>query len=366
MILSQKQKCLLWLSAAEVSADKVWNLEREYGSMEGVWQAFGEKDGISFPRGMQQKLASLHSEEAIEALYDRLNRKHVHLLFEEDEAYPQNLRDISDRPYLLYYAGNINCLKLPTIGIIGTRRASKYGLQMSASLARGIAKAGICVISGLANGIDGAAHTAVLEADGVTIGVLGSGINVPYPMNHTQMLRRIAGGKGLIISEYPLDAEPSGFHFPHRNRIISGLSSGVVFVEGPIKSGGMHTVNAALVQGREVFAVPGAVGLIGSEGPHAILREGARIVTSAQDLLDDLGIAPEALADQIQNDEELSALQRNILNALKVESLDIEELSAAVFETTDRVISELGILEILGRVTREAGNRFTLPISTGR
>ena len=232
--------------------------------------------------------------------------------------------NIQDPPYLLYYAGRLSCLQLPAIALVGTRTPSHYGMEMAASIARDLSKAGVCVISGLARGIDAAVHQAVLEAEGHTIGVLGSGINVPYPPEHRNMLRKIAGGIGLVISEYPLNAAPVDYHFPHRNRIISGLSMGTVFVEGKIQSGGMHTVHSALMQGREVFAVPGKVGTIGSEGPHAILREGARIVTCAQDLLDDLGITPEHSEHSSAQQIKLNTVQKKETTRIKtgVEELD--------------------------------------------
>ena len=153
---------------------------------------------------------------------------------------------------------------------------------------------------------------------------------MPYPSEHAPLLRKIAGGKGLILSEYPLDADPIPFHFPFRNRIISGLSLGIVFVEGEVKSGGMLTVHAALAQGREVFAVPGLVGTKGAEGPHTILREGARIVTSAQDVLDDLNLLSHAKRHQREKIEVADAAQRKILQALQVQPLTVEQLSQAM------------------------------------
>ena len=176
------------------------------------------------------------------------------------------------------------------------------------------------------------------------------------------MLRRIAGGVGLIMSEYPLDAEPLPYHFPHRNRIISGLSVGTVFVEGRIKSGGMRTVMAALAQGREVFAVPGRVGTLYSEGPHTILREGARIVTCAQDILDDLGIGANE-QQRLDAANALSPAQQRIVDALHVEPMNLDELSQKLEQSADALITEIGMLEILGMVSREAGNRFATPIS---
>lgn len=286
------------------------------------------------------------------------------LLFQTDEAYPEMLATIQDPPYLLYYAGKLDCLKHPMISVVGTRRASAYGQEMAAMIARGLSDAGVCVVSGLARGIDGAAHKAVLDAGGRTIGVLGSGINVPYPPEHTELLRKIAGGIGLVFSEYPLNAEPRSFHFPHRNRIISGLCMGTVFVEGRIQSGGMHTVHAALMQGREVFAVPGKVGSYGSEGPHAILREGARIVTSAQDVLEDLGLdsrQPKPGQKQAYQ-QKFTPVQQQIVTLLHVEALNLQEMAARLQIDENELFTEIGMLEILGVIEREAGNRFHLPL----
>ena len=361
MLLTAEQKCLLWLSSAEVTPGHLQQLLAEYETAEGIWDAFGREGGPRFKESTQAILAALHSPSAIEDLLEKLRRKNVSLLFQTDEAYPPLLSDIQDPPYLLYYAGRIACLRRPMIGIVGNRRASAYGMEMASMIARELSRAGVCVVSGLARGIDEAAHQGALAEGGTTVGILGSGINVPYPPEHTGLLRKIAGGIGLVISEYPLDASPVAYHFPHRNRIISGLSLGVVFVEGRIQSGAMHTVHAALAQGREVFAVPGRVDAWGSEGPHAILREGARIITSGRDLLDDLGLTP-AEEKPAEERVELTSQQRKIVDCLRRESMDMQQLSQALSLSAAQLIPEMGTLEILGVVRREAGNRFYLPI----
>ena len=367
MLLTAEQKCCLWLSAAEITPGTVQKAANAYGGVLGIWDAFGRESGPQFRAKAHQELARLHSRDAIDDLQERLEKKNVHLLFLDDDAYPALLREIPDPPYLLYYAGRLSCLKRPMVGVVGSRKASDYGKEVAAQLARGLCEAGVCVVSGLARGIDEAAHEAALRAGGCTIGVLGSGINVPYPPEHTQLLRRIAGGIGLIISEYPLDAEPHAFHFPHRNRIISGLSQGVVFVEGRVQSGGMHTVQAALVQGRQVFAVPGRIGTSGAEGPHTILREGARIVTSAADLLDDLGLLPEQKSSPEYEMVKLEPLQKRIVAVLKTEPLTQQEIEQKLTDISPvDLMTELGTLEILGVVHREAGNRFHLPILAGQ
>ncbi len=364
MVLSAEEKCLLWLSTAEVTPGHLQTLLATWPSAQAVWDAFGRADGPAFQAGTQNLLARYHSREAMDELLEKLDRKNVHLLFRQDPAYPPQLAAIQDPPYLLYYAGRLACLQRPMVGIVGTRRASSYGRDMAALLAKGLCEAGVCVVSGLARGIDAAAHQAALEASGCTVGILGSGINAPYPPEHTPMLRRIAGGVGLVLSEYPLDAGPKPYHFPHRNRLISGLSLGVVLVEGKVKSGGMLTVGAALTQGREVFAVPGRVGCEGSEGPHTLLREGARIVTSARELLEDLQLAPLSSARKEPRSSSVSnGLQEQIVSLLRIEPMDQQEMTKRLSVSDDELMAELGTMEILGIIHREAGNRFSLPVS---
>lgn len=364
MLLTAEQKCLLWLSHAEVTPGHLQKLLEIFHTAEEIRQQFGKAGGPQFAPAVRKQLSETRSAAAIDDLAEKLEHCNVNLLFLGDEAYPASLANILDPPYLLYYAGRLSCMQLPAVALVGTRTPSHYGIEFTQNLAHDLAKAGVCVVSGLARGIDAAAHQAVLDAGGHTIGVLGSGINVPYPPEHRSMLRKIAGGIGLVLSEYPLNAAPLAYHFPHRNRIISGLCAATVFIEGKIQSGGMHTVHSALSQGRDVFAVPGRVGTAGSEGPHAILREGARIITSAQDLLDDLGLTPPGQPERNASKQvKLSPVQKKIVAQLRIQELTPQELAQACELPVNDVITELGTLEIVGVVTREAGNRFHLPLA---
>jgi len=356
--LNDDQRALVWLSAAEITSQRVHRLSEEYGSPAAVREAFTSENGPVFHESSGKVLKKLFAKDALDELLERLEKSQVHLLFESDDDYPVMLRTIDDFPYLLYYAGRLECLAAPMVALVGTRKASSYGLGMAKSIARDLAAEGVTVVSGLARGIDSAAHAGALEAGGCTLGVLGCGINNPYPPENTPLLRRIAGGKGLIISEYPLDADPRPFHFPYRNRIISGLSQATVFVEGAIKSGGMHTVNSALVQGREVFAVPGMVGTKGSEGPHAILREGARIVTSARDVLEDLGLMQDEKRRKAATVKITDPMQRRILKCLRLEPMTVEQLAENLQTDTSDVLVQLTMMEISGFITREPGNLF--------
>lgn len=362
MELSTERRRLLWLSSAEISAGRVAALLKEFGSADSLWEAFATPACPSFQPKARKILEELHSEEKLDEVIDKLKAKHVHLLFQDDEDYPPLLKEISDPPYLLYYAGHPEVLRQPCIAIVGTRTPSDYGRHMASRIAQDLCRKGVTVVSGLARGIDLAAHEGSLKADGCTVGVLGSGINKPYPSEHTPLLRKIASGKGLIISEFPLDSIPMKYHFPHRNRIISGLCIATVFVEGRIKSGGMHTVSSALDQGREVFAVPGQTGYLGAEGPLAIVREGARLVTGADDILEDLALVPLAMPKpRRKKGPPLPHVHQRIIDALKIQPLTADELSQQLLLKADDIITECSIMEISGLIRREAGNTFALP-----
>lgn len=362
MELSMEQRCLLWLSSAEVTAGRVTSLLAEYGNAQTIWERYQTSDCPKFMPKCKRILDDLYSDSKMDALIKQLEDKHVHLLFADDTDYPPLLREISDPPYLLYYAGDLTCLQKPCIAIVGTRTPSDYGRHMAASIAAELCEAGITVVSGLARGIDYAAHQGALKGKGRTAGILGSGINNPYPSEHTPLLRQIVRSGGLIMSEYPLDATPIPYHFPHRNRIISGCSLGTVFVEGRIKSGGMHTVSSALDQGREVFAVPGQTGYLGAEGPLAIVREGARLVTCAKDILEDLSLVPlSACIMSTRKEPPLPDLQHRIRAALQVQPLTIDELVSRLNAPAEDIITETSIMEITGLIRREAGNAYALP-----
>ncbi len=362
MELSLEKKRLLWLSSAEISASHVASLVAQYGSAQAVWEAYQKTEGLTFTSKTKAVLDAFYTDDQQDALLKELEEKHVHLLFQDDAHYPELLKEINDPPYLLYYAGDLSCLQKPCVAIVGTRTPSDYGRHMAKKIAAELCQAGVTVVSGLARGIDIAAHQGALQAKGSTVGVLGSGINNPYPTEHTPVLRQMARQNGLVISEYPLNAKPMPFHFPYRNRIISGCCLGTVFVEGRIKSGGMHTVSSALDQGREVFAVPGQTGYIGAEGPLAIMREGARLITNGADVLEDLSLVPIAVkVAENKIDPSLPYLQRRILRALQIQPFSIDELSEKLGVGAEEVLTETSIMEINGTIRRQAGNTFALP-----
>jgi len=205
-----------------------------------------------------------------------LERLGGHLLTPEDERYPYHLRQIHQLPPVLFVLGEIPSA-MPCVALVGTRQATSYGVGMARRLAGDLARAGVCVVSGLARGIDGAAHQGALNAGGQSVAVLGCGADVVYPAEHAKLYRALQQN-GAVVSEFPMGSSPEPGSFPRRNRIISGLSLGVVVVEAPARSGALLTTNYAAEQDREVFAVPGDVRRGQSAGCHALLRDGAKLV----------------------------------------------------------------------------------------
>lgn len=280
-----------------------------------------------------------------------------------DAAYPPRLRQIPDPPPFLYVKGGIRTQDQAAVAVVGTRSASPYGLKIARELCRGLGSLGFTIVSGLARGIDGEAHKTTLDAGARTLAVLGSGVDVIYPGEHTELYQRISGA-GAILSELPMGTRPLAHHFPARNRIISGLSLGVVVVEATEKSGSLITARLAMDQGREVFAVPGQAGASRSRGTHRLIREGAKLVETIEDILEE--IAPQLRSsgrspgqDRRENlPAELGAEAGKLLDLIQLAPLQIDELIDATGLSSARVSEILLNLEIGGFVRQLPGKRF--------
>lgn len=221
------------------------------------------------------------------AAMEALRRAGAVVVTREDEVYPPAFRTLPDPPVVLYAMGDRHLMAQPGIGVVGTRAPTEYGRRAAAGLSYQLARAGYTIVSGMAKGIDAVAQAAALDAGGATIGVLGQGIDRIYPLENRQLFHRVRE-RGLLISELPPGEEPLAGNFPRRNRLIAALSAGVLVVEMGEKSGARHTVEYALELGKEVFAVPGPIGAPESAGTNQLLKEGARLVTSARDVLEEL------------------------------------------------------------------------------
>jgi len=204
----------------------------------------------------------------------------------KNKNYPELLKEIYNPPQTLYVNGQLKAEEIYPLAVVGTRKISLYGQKITRSLVKALAQAGLTIISGLALGVDGIAHQATLDVDGRTIAVLGSGLDIVYPSSHQQLAQKIIKSNGAIVSEYEPKTRPSRWAFPARNRIVAGMSLGILVIEAPKKSGALITARFALEQGREVFAVPGNVDNKNSEGCNLLIKMGARPVTKPEDILE--------------------------------------------------------------------------------
>jgi DNA processing protein len=263
-----------------------------------------------------------------------------------DTRYPRLLSVIAEPPPMLWVRGQVETLAKAGVALVGSRAATPYGLAMATRLALDLVAAGIVVVSGLARGVDSAAHAAALSAKGLTIGVLGCGVDRIYPAEHKDLARDIEM-TGAIVSEFPPGVPPLPHHFPLRNRIISGLSLAVVVVEAPEKSGALITASAAAEQGRDVMAVPGPVAGGRNRGAHLLIRDGANVVESADDILRDLNLATD-----------VPERGRGIGHMPESVEFTVDELAVSTGELPNVVLARLLELELAGRIHRVGGGRF--------
>lgn len=275
-----------------------------------------------------------------------------HLLMWDDPGYPALLAELPDAPPLLFVEGDPGLLERPQLAMVGSRRASRPGLDNAQAFARSLAGGGFVITSGLALGIDGAAHQGALDVSGKTVAVLGTGLQQLYPRRHLGLAARIVEGGGALISELPLDSTPHASNFPRRNRIISGLSLGVLVVEASLSSGSLITARLAAEQGREVYAIPGSIHHPGARGCHQLIRQGAALVESVDDILQALrGWQQTTAVRQTQPDRPAHPL----LDQLHAAPMNSETLAGAVAQPLAQVLAELTELEIEGFVACENG-----------
>ena len=292
------------------------------------------------------------------------------LLRYSDASYPERLRALPDPPPVLYVKGSPEAAGRAAVGVVGTRAPSEYGREMTRLLCRGLAAAGIAVISGMARGIDGEAHETALSRGGRTLAVLGSGVDVPYPPEHRDLCRRIEES-GAVLSEHPMGTAPLSRHFPARNRIISGLSLGVVVVEATERSGSLITARWALEQGREVFAVPGPAGAARSRGPHRLIRQGAKLVEDVADIIEE--IAPQLPAPALASTPTatgsggvsgggapLEGPAGAILRDLEAGPLQMDEVIHRTGLPAQQVCEVLLEMELQGLLRQLPGQRYAL------
>jgi DNA processing protein len=308
------------------------------------------------------RISAARDEIDVEAELELAAANGIDVLVDGDERYPRPLRQIHDPPGVLFRRGNALPQDEMAIAIVGTRHATRYGLAQAERLAGSLARTGFTVVSGLARGIDAAAHRGALAAGGRTIAVLGSGLLNVYPPEHEQLANEIAGS-GYLLSEAPPRMIPLSGAFPQRNRIISGLTLGTIVVEAAARSGALITARHAYEQGREVFAVPGPVDSRMSHGCHALLKDGAKLVESIDDVLAELG----PLAENIERDDgtvlrvpaelTLNEIEQQVLSAIDTTPTTVDAVTTACGLPVHRVLSTLSVLEMRRLIRRVSGTQ---------
>jgi DNA processing protein len=291
----------------------------------------------------------------VDAQLERLTRSGATLITWNDQNYPVNLRQIHDPPPFLFVQGELQPADGMAIAVVGSRDVSAYGLRMTRELSEGLVRYGVTVVSGLARGTDAAAHWAAVRSGGRTIAVMGSGIDVVYPSEHHALFQAIRQ-QGAVVTELFMGAQPDAENFPNRNRIISGLALGTVIVEATEKSGSLITATLAAEQGREVFAVPGAVGAR-TRGTHRLIREGAKLTETAADVLEE--IAPQLLNRTAPVEHvELEETEVKLLESMRHETVHVDTLIARTGLPPSSVLQTLLALELKGVVQQLPGKHF--------
>ncbi|MCY3638175.1 MAG: DNA-processing protein DprA [Chloroflexi bacterium] len=334
-------------------------LESYFDSMEAAWWAgAAELRAAGLDRRAVRAVVDGRRTVDPDAEADRLLRSGVRALTWHDDEYPARLKEIYDLPPLLYVRGTLHPEDARSVAVVGTRNPSHYGREVAEQMVYDIARAGVTIVSGLARGVDGIAHRVTLDAGQRTIAVLGSGLDIIYPPEHTNLSEQIADN-GALLSEYPLGTKPDSRNFPRRNRIMSGMTLGTLVIEAGGKSGALITAQQALEENREVFAVPGRISSENSKGTNKLIRKGeAKLVTSYEDVLEELNLT--AVERQI----EMAALfpedddEADLLRYITFDPVHVDEVCRSSGRTAPDVSSMLAMMELKGLVKQVGGMNY--------
>jgi DNA processing protein len=310
--------------------------------------------GAVVPDAIAARVQQPVAPESLAATHEWLAYPTHEIIAWDDPDYPRALLDLGHAPPALFFVGRRELLNRPALAIIGSRNATAQGSEDSRAFAQALSQAGLTIVSGLAIGIDAAAHQGAMAGEGSTLAVVGTGLDRVYPARHRDLAHRIAE-RGGLISEFPPGTPPRESNFPRRNRLISGLARGVLVVEAALSSGSLITARYAGEQGRDVFAIPGSIHSPLSKGCHKLIREGAKLVEKAQDILEEFGMAADMTSVATRAAGPVSAGEDAVLAALGGDSADVDTLVARTAMASDVVVAALTNLELTGRVAALPG-----------
>jgi len=329
-----------------------------FGDVEAAWNATAvELERANLPPRYVNELVNTRARLDLDEEMKEIEKAGFHVVTWEEDDYPERLREISAPPPVLYIWGGLSPADRWATGIVGTRRPTSYGRTVTQDLAAALAVNGVTVVSGLARGIDGLSHHAALESGGRTLAVLGSGLDQIYPPEHRNLAEKIAAS-GAIVSDYPLGTRPEGRNFPPRNRIISGLSLAVVIVEAGEGSGALITGDFAAEQGRELYAVPGSIYSKASSGTNALIRAGARPLTSIEDLLEGLNLDLMARHEIVEQELPEDEKERSVFETLTNNPIHVDDIQVQCGLPVSEVTAALALLELKGRVRQVGGMQY--------
>ena len=358
---------LAWLAYADLSPEVSDHIWASFPSAQDFYMAFLKNREVRtmIPEAAFIALNRTADNKFLEFLSKKLYEFGIHACIFRSAAYPGILMNYFDYPRILFYQGDPACLTQRMISMVGSRAASYQGINAAKKIAQQLSNAGVSIVSGLAYGIDTAAHEGCLEGKSPTIAVMGCGLDQTYPAGNRELKKTILEQNGLFLSEYPPGVKPLAWHFPVRNRIISGISSAVVLMEAQIRSGSMTTVQHALDQGKEVFVYPGIPDSLKYEGNHQLLREGARYFTTAEDILDDMDWLDNPRVVGHNNVEfgssvSLSAEEKTVIQILKDGDLSFEEMILRMRISPQSLMSIVTGLQIKGLLIALPGKIYSL------
>lgn len=317
---------------------------------------------INFGPKLTANFVAFRREFSVNGYAQKLKDLEIATLILTDEKYPKFLKEIPDPPFVLYVKGKkVSDWDISkSIGVVGTRKVTPYGREVTTFLTQQLAAMGLTIVSGLALGVDAVAHEAAIKAHGKTIAVLGCGVDCCNPPTNKWLYDQIINGNGAVISEMPLSLQPNKGLFPSRNRIISGLSLGVLVTEGAKDSGSLITARNAAEQGREVFAVPGPITSTYSKGPAELLKKGAKLVTTVEDILEEFQIKNNPTSPRLRGIQAETPEETKIIQILETESLHFDEIVRIISMPAGKVGSLLSVMEIKGMVKNVGNNRYSI------
>lgn len=343
----------------------ICQLLTKFGSPDAIYSAKSHQLREVVDEGTAQKILNGVNLETIKPTLDWLKKDNTHLITLADKAYPQALLNISNPPVVLYAIGHTHLLNQPCIAMVGSRNSTPQGEKNAEDFAESLCNYGLCVVSGMALGIDGASHRGSFKSNGATIAVVGTGLDIVYPSRHRDLAHKIAE-RGLIISEFAIGTPSRAQNFPRRNRIISGISMGCLVVEANIDSGSLITARFAIEQGREVFAIPGSIHSPVAKGCHQLIKQGAKLVESTADILDELkykeelknlltNVSPLGLTTQMGGN---ASEPNTVLECMGFDPVDFETVLTISGLTAEGLSAMLMIMELEGKITTLSGGKY--------